>query len=216
MRAYAASPCARAPRSYPLSLSLTPSPWQSGFTALALACKGGFDGCALTILNNDAALESADVANGYTALLWAVRAGVRRGTRTLIDAPACTPSLPRALLPRQIEKCSSTTVKMLCDKGADKEVKSRSGITGLMMAADANNADKVRTSLRWCCARAARCAPARPRPRPSRTPAHPSVLRPPLRSASSSRRAPTRARRTPRPAPRSPAPRRRTTPSWRR
>ena len=55
----------------------------SGFSALALACKGGFDGCALVILNEGPSLESADAANGNTALLWAV------------------------------DKCSSTTVKTL-------------------------------------------------------------------------------------------------------
>ena len=89
-----------------------------GFTPLTLALRSGHDGTAQILVNSGAGLDASDSAYGKTALLWAVE-----------------------------NKASGTIIKLLCDKGCDLDAKSRQGLTALMLAADANNADIVRVLL---------------------------------------------------------------------
>jgi len=90
----------------------------SGFTPLTLALRAGHDGTAQILVNGGAGLDASDTAYGKTALLWAVE-----------------------------NKASGTIIKLLCDKGCDLDARSRQGLTALMLAADANNADIVRVLL---------------------------------------------------------------------
>ncbi len=89
-----------------------------GFTPLTLALRGGHDGVASVLINSGAGLDYSDSAYGKTALLWAVE-----------------------------NKTSASVIKLLTDKGCNLDVKSRQGLTALMLAADANNADVVRVLL---------------------------------------------------------------------
>jgi len=90
----------------------------SGFTPLTLALRAGHDGTAQILVNGGAGLDASDTAYGKTALLWAVE-----------------------------NKASGSIIKLLCDKGCDLDARSRQGLTALMLAADANNADIVRVLL---------------------------------------------------------------------
>jgi hypothetical protein len=91
----------------------------SGFTPVTLALKNGHDGVAQILANAGADLDLADYSTGKTALLWAVEMN-----------------------------CTAATIQLLAEKGADLEAKSRAGLTALMIAADQNNADKIRALLR--------------------------------------------------------------------
>jgi hypothetical protein len=90
----------------------------NGMTPLILALKNGREGSSSILLNAGADVDKSDSASGKSALLWAVEM-----------------------------KVSATIVKQICDKGCDTEAKSRLGLTALMMAADANNADVTRVLL---------------------------------------------------------------------
>lgn len=102
----------------------------AGFVPLTLALRNGHDGTATIIVNTavelkmDINLESADITQGRTALLW-----------------ACTGPSSKS------GGSVASVIKLLVAQGADTEAKDRAGLTCLMHAADQNNADITRVLL---------------------------------------------------------------------